>query len=228
VLVTVKQLYRGGTNTIGKQHFTLLYSRARAAAITPRNIKSGWSKCGLFPSNPGRVLGEIQKPQEGALSPRTDTIPESNPPLCNEMLQTPTTSDNLLLLRSKIEQDTDGLDNLSRFRVQKLSNAAEKAFAERSLLLDDNRLLFAQNNKKVSRKSVRSTIVGTAKVMSYEDIVDAKTKRDAKAAGRIPKRKKSAPLTRQEIGPRSQEVEKAEEEIRTLGLANYCSVLHSD
>jgi len=132
------------------------------------------------------------------------------------------------LLRSKIEQDIDGLDNLSRFRLQKLNNAAEKAFAERSLLLDDNRLLFAQNNEKVSRKSVRSAVIGAAQVMSYEDIVEAQTDRDAKAAGRISKRKKSAPTAGQERGSRSQEVEKAEEEIRTLGLANYCSVLHFD
>lgn len=81
-----------------------------------------------------------------------------SPILCDETLQTPTTSNNLSLLRSKIEQDIDGLDDLSRFRLQKLSNAAEKAFAERSLL-DDNRLLFAQNNEKVSRKSARSTVV---------------------------------------------------------------------
>jgi hypothetical protein len=222
----VEQLYRGGANTIGKQHFTLLYSRARAVAITPRNIKSSWSKSGLFPFNPDRVLREIQKPQEGDFSPRTDTIPESNP-LCGETLQTPTTSNTLSLLRSKIEQDIDGLDGLSRFRLQKLSNAAEKAFAERSLLLDDNRLLFAQNSEKVSRKSARSTVVGTAKVMSYEDIVEAQTNRDAKVAGRIPKRK-SAPTAGQERGTCSQEVEKAEEEIRSLGLANYCSVLHFD
>jgi hypothetical protein len=107
-----------------------------------------------------------------------------------------------------------------------LSNAAEKAFAERSLLLDDNRLLFAQNNEKVSRKSARSTVVGTAKVMSYEDIVEAQINRDAKVAGRIPKRK-SAPTAGQERGPRSQ-VEKSEAKIRTLGLAKYCSVLHFD
>jgi hypothetical protein len=135
-------------------------------------------------------------------------------------------SNNLSLFRSKIEQDIDGLDDLSRFRLQKLSNAAEKAFAERSLL-DDNRLIFAQNNEKVSRKSARSTVVGTAKVMSYEDIVEAQTNRDAKVAGRIPKRK-SAPTAGQERGPRSQEVEKSEAKIRTLGLANYCSVLHFD
>lgn len=130
-------------------------------------------------------------------------------------------------MRSKIEQDIDGLDNLSRFCLQKLNNAAEKAFAECSLLLDDNRLLFAQNNEKVSRKSARSTVVNTAKVMSYEDIVEAQTNLDAKAASRIPKRR-SGPTAGQARGSSFQEVEKAEEEIRSLGLANHYSVLHFD
>jgi hypothetical protein len=129
-------------------------------------------------------------------------------------------------LRSKIEQDIDGLNKLSRFRIQKLTHAAEKAFTECSLLRDENRLLFTQNNEKVTRKSVRSTVVGTAKVMSYEDIVEARTNRDAKVAGRISKRTKSAPKVGKAKGPRPREMEKAGEEIRNLGLANYCSVLH--
>jgi hypothetical protein len=41
---------------IGKQHFTLLYDRARTVAFTPRNIKSGWFNSGLVPLNPARVL----------------------------------------------------------------------------------------------------------------------------------------------------------------------------
>lgn len=45
----VEKLYRGGANTVGKQHSTLLYSRARSIAFTPRNIRSGWSKTGLYP-----------------------------------------------------------------------------------------------------------------------------------------------------------------------------------
>lgn len=60
----VERLYRGGANMIGKQHFTLLYDRARRKAINSRNIISGWSKTGLRPFNPERVLKEIQKPEE--------------------------------------------------------------------------------------------------------------------------------------------------------------------
>jgi hypothetical protein len=59
----VEQLYRGGANTVGKEHFTFLYSRARSIAFTPRNITSGWSKTGLYPFDPDRVLKDIQKPQ---------------------------------------------------------------------------------------------------------------------------------------------------------------------
>ena len=66
--------------------------------------------------------------------------------------------------------------------LQKLSNAAEKAFAEHSLLLDDNRLLLMQNNEKVSRQSTRSTVIGATKVMSYGDIIEALKKRDANTA----------------------------------------------
>jgi hypothetical protein len=47
-----------------KQHFSLLYDRARRKAINSRNIISGWSKTGLRPFNPERVLKEIQKPEE--------------------------------------------------------------------------------------------------------------------------------------------------------------------
>lgn len=49
-------------NTIGKQQFTSLYSPAREKAFTERNIVVGWSKAGLFPFNPQRVLQDMEKP----------------------------------------------------------------------------------------------------------------------------------------------------------------------
>ena len=48
---------------IGKQHFTLLYDRARRKAMNFGNIVSGWSRTGLRPFNQNRVLKEIQKLQ---------------------------------------------------------------------------------------------------------------------------------------------------------------------
>ncbi|KAF2187426.1 DDE-domain-containing protein, partial [Zopfia rhizophila CBS 207.26] len=60
----VERLERGGVNAIGKEHFTSLYSRARSRAFTPRNIRAGFSACGLFPFNPDRVLRGIPKPPD--------------------------------------------------------------------------------------------------------------------------------------------------------------------
>jgi hypothetical protein len=48
--------------------------------------------------------------------------------------------------------------------------------------LDENLLLFEQNNEKNTRTSIKATVVGTAKVLSYEDIVEAQQKRDVKDA----------------------------------------------
>jgi hypothetical protein len=45
----VEVLYRGGVNTLRKEHFTTLYSPARKAALTPKNIKAAWAACGLSP-----------------------------------------------------------------------------------------------------------------------------------------------------------------------------------
>ena len=46
----VEILERGGMNTIGKQHFTSLYSPAIEKSFTPKNIKAGFAATGLFPS----------------------------------------------------------------------------------------------------------------------------------------------------------------------------------
>ena len=114
------------------------------------------------------------------------------------MLQTSVTSEALTSLRSRIEHDAHVLDGPSKHCLQKLANAAEKAFAERALL-DENRLLFEQNNERNCRQLTRSTIVDKAKVISYEDIVEAQAKCDAKEAvpvkgKRGPKRKSSTPV----------------------------------
>jgi hypothetical protein len=58
----VERIERVGVNAIGKQHFTALYSPVRELSFTRRNILIGWSKSGLFPFDPQRVLRDIEKP----------------------------------------------------------------------------------------------------------------------------------------------------------------------
>lgn len=225
----VERLYRGGANTVGKQHFTSLYSRAREQALTPRNIKSGWAKAGLYPFSPDKVLGGTKKPLAKLHIPQECEVNAGSCPRGDE-LQTPVTSEALTLLHDRIEKDAHALDGPSRQRLRKLVDAAHKSFTERALLLDENRLLFEQNNESNRRKSGRSTVVGKAKVMSYEDIVEAQAKRDAKEAAPVkgkrgPKRKSAAPAVAQAKRKRKSEVETAEDEIEALGLGEYCAVL---
>lgn len=113
----------------------------------------------------------------------------------------------------------------------KLVRTAEKAFANRSLLLDEDQLLFTQNNEKVTRTTARSTITGTAKVMTYHDIIAAQEQRDTKNRGRnrgsrkqhntvVNKRSQS----RSGMAGQTQELRKGEEEIRRLGLQDWCHI----
>lgn len=88
-------LYRRGSNTVGKEHFTALYQRARSSAIIARDILFGWSKTGLFPSNPDRVLRGIQAPPPAPLQVDAALAPGSR---SLEPLQTPTTAEGLRML----------------------------------------------------------------------------------------------------------------------------------
>ena len=101
----VEPLYRGGSNMIGKQHFTVLYDRARRKAMTSWNIISRWSKMGLRPFNPERVLKDIQKPDMAKhCSPLIVDGDKDSFPLA---LETPKTSESLASLRRDIETNID-------------------------------------------------------------------------------------------------------------------------
>jgi hypothetical protein len=122
------------------------------------------------------------------------------------------------------------LNEPSKQRLQKLANTAQNLFAERALLVDENQLLFKLNKESKTRKSTRSTVIGKAKVMNYEDIIEAKAKRDAKEAavakgkpGR--KRKASAQVKGPAKRARKSELEVAEEEIAALEFGSHCFVL---
>lgn len=240
----VERLYRGGANTVGKEHFTSLYSPARTKALTLKNIKSGWMKAGLYPFNPDRILRDMPKPLARLTIPKADEV-KVGPCSQEELLQTPVTAEALVLLRSQVEQDAHVLDARSKKRLQKLANAAQVSFAECALLLNENQLLFQQNNESKRRKSTKSTVVGKAKVMSYNDIVEAQAKRAAKEVAREAAKetiketiKEAAAIkgkcSRKRKGPgpagatakkaRRSEAEAAKDEIAVAGIGSYCSV----
>ena len=198
------RLFRGGANTVGKQHFTSLYSPAREKAFTKRNITAAWAACGLFPFNPDRVLRVTPKPPAQSTVPRADEVKVGS---CHqdEVPQTPVTpvsAEGLASLQNLIKQDAHTLNGTSIQRlerhVQKLANAAQMSFAERALLHDQNQMLTKMNNEAKVRRSTRSIVLGKAKVMSFEDIEVARAARAAKEVikgkGKRGRKRKSAAL----------------------------------
>jgi hypothetical protein len=86
----VERMELGGVNTVGKQHFTYLYSPAREKAFTKRNILGAWRGSSLFLFNPERVLAEIPKPPVKLTISTTDK-PRVDPCPDYEALPTPVT-----------------------------------------------------------------------------------------------------------------------------------------
>jgi len=228
----VERLFRGGAGTIGKQHFTLLYSRARATAMTARNIRSAWSKAGLVPLNPQRVLRTLEAPplQPEPLLPQTSAPLDSEnmhgPPMT---LKTPTSASGLTRMRDTIDEVLRAMSNdNSKLHVQKLYNAAEQSLAKCALLTDENKFLVEQNCEKKARQAVRATIPGPAKIMTYEDIVRARQAQKEKEAGvATRKRERAAKSQPETTGMSALEAEAAaaERQIAAAGLSEHCGVL---
>ena len=124
--------------------------------------------------------------------PNASGVEVSSCPQC-EILQTPVTSEGLTLLNNLIKQDADADDEVSKQRrerhLQKLANAAQTSFAKNALLQDRTRFLIKINNESKVRRSTTSVVLGKAKVMSYEDLEEARAKRAEKEAAKEAKGK---------------------------------------
>lgn len=151
--------------------------------------RAGWSKAGLYPFHPEKVLQGMSKPVVSQTSWQKSSEQSE---LCEngQQICTPTTSISFNVLRDQVEHDLSSLDEQARFRITKLANAGADIFAERALLRDRERTLLEQNNEKKQRQSVRSTVVGKAKVMSYEDIVEARNKREMREKNKAERSKR--------------------------------------
>jgi hypothetical protein len=193
----VERMELGGVNTVGKQHFTYLYSPAREKAFTKRNILGAWRGSGLFPFNPNRVLAEIPKPPTNLAiqtvdEPRMDSRPDY------EALPTPVTpvsGEALMSLLDRIKQvPNDEASSQHKAKLQqKVANAAQTYLAKIALLYNRNQFLAKINNEGRARRAADQKVIGKARVVTYEDLVEERAKRtvmDAKAAEK--KAKKAA------------------------------------
>lgn len=184
----VERLDRGCVGTIGKEHFTYLYSPARIQALTSRNIRAGWAKAGLFPSNPDKVLSDIPKPPTELMASKSNEVGSHTQTQVPQTPVTPVSAEAVASLHNLIKQDANVLDETSKQRIQrhiqKPTNATQLSFAERALLQEHNRFLAEINNEAKARRSTKSQNLGEARVMSYEGLEKARAERAAKEAAK--------------------------------------------
>ncbi|KAF4633611.1 hypothetical protein G7Y89_g4502 [Cudoniella acicularis] len=178
----VDRLEQGGINTIGKEHFTALYSPVRKIVFTPKNIKAGFATSGLFPFNPDRVLRKLE-------TPITPVSAEAFMSL-----------QNLIIQRDAYALDETSKQNLAR-HLQKCTKAFQKSSTQSILQEDRIKFLTTINNEAKVRRATQSLVLGKAKVISYEDLEAARAKRterdaaqEAKGKGKRGRKRKSTAL----------------------------------
>jgi hypothetical protein len=170
-------------NTIGKEYFTSLYSPTRARAFTLKNIKAGFAVSGLFPLNPDRVLRSMPAPPA---KPAISSADEVKVGSCRQDVEPQTlvtlvSAEAFMLLQNLIIQDAHALDETSKQKLvrhlQKGTKAFQKSSALEKLQEDCIQFLTTINNEAKVRRSTKALVLGKAKVMSYEDLVEARAKR---------------------------------------------------
>jgi hypothetical protein len=204
----VDRLERGGVNTIGKQHFTSLYSPARERAFTTKNIKAGFAASGLFPLNPDRVLRHMPKPPADLNISKADEVEVGSCPQ-DIVLQTPVTpvsAEGFMSLQNLIiKQVAYALDDTSKQKLErhvlKLTKAGQMFLAKGALQEDQIQFLTTINNEAKVRRSTKSLVLGKAKVMSYEDLEVARAKRAEKEAAKEAKGKGKRGRKRKRVTP---------------------------
>jgi hypothetical protein len=185
----VERMEQGGVNTVGKQHFTYMYSPARVSLLTKRNIIAAWRGSGLFPFNSERVLVHVLKPSTKLRILNANELRfESCPGY--KALRTPTTPVSgkaltLLLERVKSVPNDDASSQHKGRLQQKVANAAQTYLAKIALLDDQNTFLAKINDKGKACQSADLKILETARVVRYENQEKAQAEhaiKDAKKA----------------------------------------------
>ncbi|KAH8674863.1 hypothetical protein BGZ60DRAFT_469017 [Tricladium varicosporioides] len=182
------------------EHFTALYSPARKRAFTPKNIKASFAASSLFPFNPDRVLRNIPAPLAELAIPRVDEVKVGS---CRQDIEpqtpvTPVSAEAFMSLQNLIIQDARALNETSKQKLVRYLQKGTKVFQKSSALEK------LQKDPKV-RRSTKSLVLGKAKVISYEDLVEARAKwvvkeatRAAKGKGKRGRKRKSSTLEAEE------------------------------
>ncbi|KAF1967812.1 hypothetical protein BU23DRAFT_515577 [Bimuria novae-zelandiae CBS 107.79] len=137
----------------------------------------------------------MPKPPAKLTIPNVTESVESRP--CYESMPTPATPvssetlESLLNIIRHIPDDEASSQRKERLQ-QKVSNAALTFLAKNALLHDQNVFLKKINNEGKTRRATKSTILGTAKVMTWDDLEKARGEHAIKETRKAEKEAKKA------------------------------------
>jgi hypothetical protein len=160
------------------------------------------------------VLRDLEKPyaelREAAgrsTSPEAGVVAARPPPAASVTPVTPVTPVSMeaftSLQNTIIREDARKLDEVDKQRLmrhlEKIAKAGKALLAKSALQEGHIRFLHKINDEGKARRSTRAIVLGTAKVMSYEDLEEAKAKR-AKQGEKKVKRGKQGGGKKQNAG----------------------------
>jgi hypothetical protein len=172
----------------------------------------------------------MPKPAIGPFTASTADRVITGPSSQEQIPQTPVTpvsTEGLVSLQNLIiEQDAHALDKESKQSLQrhvlKFSKAAQLSFAKGALQQNHIQLLLKVNDEAKVRRSTKSLVLGTAKVMGYEELQNARAKRAeveaakadkaTKAKGKRGRKRTSASLEAEATEPK-RKVARARDEL---------------
>lgn len=119
---------------------------------------------------------------------------------------TPVTAEAFLALHNFIlERDAQALEEMGKQSIQrhlqKLTRGAQTSIARGALQQERIRSLLKTNDEAKARRTTKSLVLGKAKVMSYEDLVEARAKRAEKDARKAAKKQRRKRKGEQEVVP---------------------------
>ncbi|KAK0855717.1 hypothetical protein LTR87_017943, partial [Friedmanniomyces endolithicus] len=197
-------------------------------AFTKRNILAGWSKAGLLPFNPDRVLKDLPMPvdesskvDQGMIrpSPLETSLPMPVTPVTTVSAEAFMSLHNMIINHDARSLDRSSKQALDR-HVQKLAKGAATSFAMGALLQDQVTFLLRFNNEARVRRATASTVLGkgNGKVMSYEDLKEARAKRAEKDATKVGRQRIASTRKRRNPVSAEQQLEVARTGEATDGM----------
>jgi hypothetical protein len=175
----IEGLMVAGNNHINKQDFLHLYPTARAQVFTASNIRSGFAGAGLKPLDQDRALEKI------TFQLRTPTPPLLVEGSISSAFQTPQNPRQLDHKVHSIQRSIQkrNLSSSPVSHIQHLEKCAQMAMKTNLLLQQEIKVLRAENERKIKKRTRRRAVLGNNTLLSVQEGLDRVQQLDIQVEG---------------------------------------------